>query len=796
MNPVHSQAVRRPRVLLRACALGAAVLLACACTTSAPDVDRARLTFDEGRIEESLAQLRESIAERPRDPGLRLTYLTLRERGINDLLAQAARQTGEAAVGERARLYRRVLAIDPENSRARGGLAALERDARLAKDLLDAQLAIDSRDHALALTRLRALLREEPQHAKARAMLQAVLDKTTQPAVDPALTQALLKPMNIDFKDASLKQVFDVLARTADISFVLDRDIKLDQRVTLSVKNVPVRDAIDTVLITNQLEQRVQGRKTIVVYPNTPAKQKEYQPLKVRTFFLANADAEQMANTLKTVLKARDVVVDKAQNAVVLRDTAGAVQMAERLVALGDLPIAETMIEIEVLEVSRDRLSNLGVQFPPSAALTPLPLTSGGSLTVDDIRNLTLGRIGVSVGATTINASGQDADVKTLANPRIRVRNRETAKILIGDRVPNITSTATSTGFVSENVQYIDVGLKVEVTPTISVDNEVALKIALEVSSVVRQVTTPNGTNAYQIGTRSASTVLRLRDGENQVLAGLINERDNSTVNKVPGLGDLPVAGRLFSSDNRTKTSSEIVLSITPRLVRGIARPDPGLLEFESGTDGNLRSGDGEPASQASQAGQAGALSTVEPGVRAATGGRSDAATPGSSGSTDSSSAGADQGRREPTPAAAGGASIQWSAPARVATGGEFKADVVLNAGQPLTSMTLVLAYDPGALRVSGVSEGAALSGDGTMTTFSQRVDAATGQIFISAARPPGAPVAAAQGSGVSIGFVAGPNAGDTQLRVVSAALSGPDGAALPTALPAPRPIKLERAGK
>jgi hypothetical protein len=185
----------------------------------------------------------------------------------------------------------------------------------------------------------------------------------------------------------------------------------------------------------------------------------------------------------------------------------------------------------------------------------------------------------------------------------VRARNREKAKILIGDRVPNITTTATATGFVTESVSYVDVGLKLDVEPTIYLDNDVAIRISMEVSNIVSQLQTKSGSVAYQIGTRTASTVLRLKDGENQVLAGLIDDEDRRAANKVPALGEIPILGRLFGSHSDDNERTEIVLSITPHIVRNIQRPESTLSEFRAGTDSSSRtrgdSGGGPPAASA-----------------------------------------------------------------------------------------------------------------------------------------------------------------------------------------------------
>ncbi|HEY5801033.1 MAG TPA: secretin N-terminal domain-containing protein, partial [Burkholderiaceae bacterium] len=309
------------------------------------------------------------------------------------------------------------------------------------------------------------------------------------------------------------------------------------------------------------------------------------------TFFLTNADAKAVVATLKGILKTRDVVADEKLNLVIMRDSAEVVAQAEKLVALQDMPEPEVMLEVEILEIKRTRLLELGIRWPSSLKLTPLiPETlEAGNLTLDELRRQSSRTIGAEIGPVTINARKDDTDVNLLANPRIRARNHEKAKIFIGERVPNITTTATATGFVSESINYVDVGLTLNVEPTVYLDDDVAIKIGLEVNNIVSRLPTPSGSVAYQIGTRTASTVLRLKNGETQVLAGLINDEDRRSGNKIPLAGELPVVGRLFGSGSSDSTKTEIVLSITPRLIRNIERPSARMTEFRSGTDAGFR---------------------------------------------------------------------------------------------------------------------------------------------------------------------------------------------------------------
>jgi general secretion pathway protein D len=258
------------------------------------------------------------------------------------------------------------------------------------------------------------------------------------------------------------------------------------------------------------------------------------------------------------------------------------VRAVEKLIALHDVAEPEVMLEVEILEVSRDKLQNLGVNLPDNISFSPLASGVNG-LTLSDLRNLDSSSTKVVVGATTINAKSTNSDVNTLANPRIRVVNREKAKVLIGERIPVVTTVVANT-VSSQTVTYIDVGLKLDVEPIIYGGNEVVLKMALEVSSLGAKIG-----DYFTFGTRNANTTLRLRDGENQVLAGLIKDEDRRVDSKVPGLGEMPIVGRLFGTQQDSGNKTEIVLSITPRLTRRDNFADAASREFRSGTESSMR---------------------------------------------------------------------------------------------------------------------------------------------------------------------------------------------------------------
>lgn len=443
-------------------------------------------------------------------------------------------------------------------------------------------------------------------NSKQKSPLAAPKTASTEAPPEPlppaVKEEPLQKRVTLEFRDASVRSLFDAITRASGLNVIFDRDVSPDIKTTVYLRNTTIKAAIDKIVLTSGLAWRKLDENTLLVYADDTNKQHDYQSLVIRGFQLFNADAKFVAGSLKTVLKFKDVVVDEKLNMIVVRDTPEALALAEKLIALHDVPEPEVMLEVAVLQVDKGKLKSLGVEWPGSMSLTPLARsrptetttssdgsTTTGRLTLRDLWNLTPGSLGMSLSNATVNFSASSSNTQILANPSIRVRNREKAKILIGERVPNISSSVTSTGVTSESITYVDVGLKLDVEPQIYPGNEIGLKLALEVSSINSTVKTTSGIVAYRIGTRTAATVLRLNDGENQILGGLIQDTDKKTSSKVPLLGDIPILGSLFSSDGTEKDKTEIVLSITPRLVRGNHRLSPDVSGFDAGTISSVR---------------------------------------------------------------------------------------------------------------------------------------------------------------------------------------------------------------
>jgi general secretion pathway protein D len=717
-----------------------------------------------GKSEEGLAKLEEAVKLEPRNAEYRIALASRRAGVVNRLVASGEASRRDAQLPDAEVAYRRAQTIDPGNAMAKQGLDAIATELRHRQMLTHAEALVakgEPSDLADALERIRPVLSENPGNKQAlgiKAQVEALRSKTAKP--EARLGASYKKAVTLEFRDAPLRSVFDFISKVSGLNVFFDKDIKPDQKATVIARNTTIEDAVRLLLVTNQLERKVLNENSILIYPNTPQKLKDYQALSVRTFYLTNADVKSVSNSIKTIVKTKDMVIDERLGMIILRDTPEAIRVAERIVALQDLSDPEVLLEVEVMEIKRSRLLELGVQWPSQLALTPLQL-AGVPLTLADLRDLSKATIQASTGSMLINARKEDQDANILANPRIRVRNKEKAKILIGDRVPIITTTSTSTGFISESVNYVDVGLKLEVEPTIYLDQEVAIRINLEVSSLVNQVTSKGGSLSYQIGTRGATTVLRLKDGETQILAGLINDEDRSSANKVPGVGELPVLGRLFGSQNDNSLRGEILLSITPRVVRSIRRVELGEAEFEAGTEANIGAeplrlrdaGIGDAGSSRpgrappfSQLAVASVVSQAPAHTRPTMAENKPPERPGAG----------DPPAIEPAvplPVA-----FAWRVPSQVKVGEQFNVVLGVDSQAPLKVMPLVIAYDPQLLEVLAVEEGDFFKQSGGATAFNSRVDRQRGEITVMTGRqstPAGEAGTSGAGSVVTVNFKA-----------------------------------------
>lgn len=665
----------------------ALLMLALAGCVGLPEVREGKNLIAEGRTDEGLAKLEQTSRDHPGDGEARAQFLAARERILAGIVtrADATRAFGELAEAEA--LYRRALRLDPANVAAQNGLVLIARDRRHIDRLAEAEKLVKAGNVLAAEPRVREVLAENPQNRTARALMRQIAEAQAKGDLGtPTLNAALTKPITLEFRDANLRSVFEVISRTSGINFVFDRDVRADLRTTIFVRNANLEDVIRLLLVTNQLDRKVMNENSLLIFPNTPAKQKDYQELVVRSFYLANADVKQTAAMVRALVKTRDIFIDERLNLLVIKDTRDAVRLAEKLVATQDLGEPEVMLEVEVLEVATSKLQQLGLRFPDAVSFGVLPGStdpSTGAAVGANVRlNLNAYTWFITNPALIVNLRQTDGLTNLLANPRIRVRNREKAKIHIGEKVPVITTTSTANVGVSSSVSYLDTGLKLDVEPNVYLDDEVAIKVQLEVSNILETLNI-SGTVSYRLGTRNTATTLRLRDGETQVLAGLINDEDRRTANRVPGISEFPLLGRLFSSNLDQRNKTEIVLLITPRVVRNLARPDTVAAEFASGTDAMPGVGSLTIRPTANQS------VAIAPGVAGA------APTPPAVGVPP-------QPFVPPQPSAGETVALMWVAPSQAAVGQEFSVSLALPPSALARTAWAELVYDPKMLQPVG----------------------------------------------------------------------------------------------
>ncbi|OFZ66110.1 MAG: hypothetical protein A2V79_00255 [Betaproteobacteria bacterium RBG_16_56_24] len=729
--------------------------------------------LDAGKAEEGLAQMEKAYKLDPGNTEYRSQYFRRREIVVFQWLSQAeaAKKNGAWEVAENS--YQLILKIDLGNLRAKAGLSALSTEKRQAQLLDEARAQLEKNDLTEAAKKVRMVLAESPSQSMALELRKVIETRTALTnKANSSFKSKLTRPITIEFKDAPIQAVFELISKTAGVNFIFDKEVRADLRANLFVRDALIEDVIRFVLVTNQIEQRILNANTLFIYPKTPQKQKDFQELQIRNFYLTNASAKDVALMLKGMIKTRDLFVDDKLNLIVLRDTPDAIRVAERLIAAQDIAEPEVMLEVEVLEVGTNLLDTIGIQYPSQISYSAVG-TGGksGVVTLPEMinRNAGLVQLTLSDPALVVNLLHQDGDTNLLANPRIRVQNHEKASVHIGDKLPVITNTIAATGgFNTQSINYLDIGLKLEVQPKVYLDNDVGIKVGLEVSSVTKQIQNADGSLTYQIGTRTAATVLRLKDGETQILAGLINKEDRKSANSIPGLGQLPIIGRLFSSRSDTASKTEVVLLITPRVVRNIVRPESPIEEFSSGTEAaisldgmeinRVESGKSDKVAEAEQTSVAPSVALIKP---------AEEVPPPVSGNAEPAA----------SPLVSGNIKLALDAPSQVKAGNAFTVKINLVA-EGLQNALLNISYDPAILKVVNVLEGDLLKKPDGKTQFMQQFQDTTGRINIGVIRQGNVK---GEGMFASVTFQPLPEAaGNTQLRVGAANFSDAAGNMLP----------------
>jgi general secretion pathway protein D len=398
-------------------------------------------------------------------------------------------------------------------------------------------------------------------------------------------------PASLVFRDASVRDVFTVIARFANVNIVFDPTFR-DDRITIDLSNVTLDQALAAVSSATRNFYKVTAQRTITVIPDTAAKRREYEEEVVRTFYLSNADLKETIDLLRIVVDARRIAPLTANNALTIKDTPERVAAAGRIIQAIDKARPEVVIDVELLEVNRTKLLEYGLQIasPGSAGINGAADANKQNLTLENLTNLSQSDIILTgLPALYYRLLKSDSNTRTLANPQLRTSEGVAAQARFGEQIPVPVTTFApiATGGVAQqpitSFQYQNIGVNIDITPRTHHDDDVSLALKVVVTS---QLGTGFG-GLPTFGNREITTSIRLRDGETNLLAGLIRDDERTLMEGIPGLSDVPVVGRLFAHNRKETTQTDVVLTLTPHIIRVLDLTQDDLRPFRVSADAN-----------------------------------------------------------------------------------------------------------------------------------------------------------------------------------------------------------------
>lgn len=435
---------------------------------------------------------------------------------------------------------------------------------------------------------LRRALDSYPEFKSAEELLAHEASKLAESESGDRLKVSSRAPITLNFRQTDIRTAFEFIAKSFSIDVVFDDGVRT-MPVTLFAKDVTFEEALSLILTTTKTFYKKVGVNTILIAPESKEKRGQYEDQMVRVFQLTNIHAKEMADILKGIAPLKKIIINDDLNTIIVRDTEEAIKVAEKIISVNDRRPAELVLEVEILEVNRSKAERLGLDMSPYSVKASIPSTAVISL-AGNVRNAVRNASVLTLPPVTFNYYKQDVDAKTLANPRLRVLSGKNAKIHIGDRVPLRAATIQdATGQVRTTYDYKEIGIRLTTEPIVHLDNSVTVKVGLEVSSLGQNIGSQTEP-AYSIGTRNAETFMLLRDGETAILGGLIRDEDRKTRLSIPMIGDIPAIGTLLSSKDDTNGRTDVLLTITPRVVRGWDLPAKEEQMFVSGSEDRFSS--------------------------------------------------------------------------------------------------------------------------------------------------------------------------------------------------------------
>lgn len=513
--------------------------------------------FADAITEEDILQVREDIKKQNNSPQLRNILSRIEDSYIfnQTFRAQEAFKDDDIATAEA--IYQKLNELFPTNQIGLNGLTKIANRKESHRELGIAQSYLEQKNYNDARITARNLLFENPGFSPAAVLLQ-LIEKQEQ---DDTLTQSKVElgeefktKVDLNFRRASIDIILQSLSSSLGINIVIDQGVDNTKETSIFLKDTPLIEALTIFSEANNLYVRPINENTVMVLnASAPQNKKENSP-SIASFQVVHADVNEMAALLSSIVNIQDVYIDEKLNIIVISSTPEKIQLAQRLIALKDIPEPMVMLELEILEVSRRVEIEKGLKPPNNFTISPS--NSGGVISIEALKNLNSSRLELSpIPNLRLQLSDETSTTKLLANPRMKILNNETGNINIGDRLP-LVSSETNDGVTSEKISFINVGIVLSFTPQILSNGEIILDVNLEVSSLNETITTPSST-AYRIGTRSFRTKLRTRNGETQILGGLLRDEDRSSYTGFPVF---------LTNESGDRQQTEIILSITPRL--------------------------------------------------------------------------------------------------------------------------------------------------------------------------------------------------------------------------------------
>lgn len=573
----------------RVVALFVLTLLLCGCAGQRAFLAGKDL-MQAGKYDEAVAEYFRAVSKEPENKEYRMRLLEARTLAAQEHLKRGRVLASQEDYLGAAAAFEQAAALDPSADIALQELKVVRDRLRAEELVLEAEQFYRARKISQAKGAANEALQLRPGYEPAQALLEKIQGegKPMLDGIELDVTSA--KPITLKFKDADVHDVFNILSKLSGINFIFDEEIR-SQRVSVLLEDASFAQALELLLNMNKLGKKVLNPKTIILYPKTKDKEKQFEDQLIQTFYLSNIDAKKAVNLLRTMLQLRKIYVHEELNALVIRDTPEVIKLAQQVIEAADRADSEVLYDLELIEVSHTdnldigpRLSSYATNFGfVNPGTTTLP---EGSVTVSGLSRL---NFLYTIPTATYNFRKALTDTEILANPKIRVKNKEKAKVHVGSREPIVTTTIAGEQ-TTENVQYVDVGVKLDIESNIQLDNSVITKLTLEVSNKGAAVSGVRST-VFPINTTSAQTSLILNDGERTILGGLIRDDFTKSRDSIPFLGSIPIIGNLINAYKKDKTKREILLSITPHIVRNVEMPRADVTSIWSGGEDDMKAG-------------------------------------------------------------------------------------------------------------------------------------------------------------------------------------------------------------